>query len=151
MIDFGEIGDFKQAPAPENWKKAEGHIILSNFMTETYQIANQTSINKNKNSTVGLVKRKAKLRYEYSVNGQSYSSSRYSFGKSHLSADRLIARYPLGKEVSVFYNQDKPKQGVLVPGVKGSSIAANAVGGIVLLVLSIMGFAQVRRNKQTAN
>ncbi|MCK5685524.1 DUF3592 domain-containing protein, partial [bacterium] len=61
------------------------------------------------------------------------------------------ARYPLGKKVSVFYNPDKPKQGVLVPGVKGSSIAANAVGGIVLLVLSIMGFAQVRRNKQTAN
>ena len=170
-LDLEENGESIQTPIPENWQKTEGHIIFSNLYTEIFKIVdpfrkeitktprspliksntNKPSKIERKNPKITLIKREAKLKYDYRIGTQSFSSERYSFESGNISADKLIARYPLGKKVTVFYNPEKPQQSVLVSGVKASSIVAYAVGGIVLLVLSIMGFVQVRRDKQTAN
>lgn len=53
------------------------------------------------------------VEYEYSVDGQKYTSSRIlpfgdQFFDARHKAEELIVPYPVNKQVSVYYNPDKP-------------------------------------------
>lgn len=56
--------------------------------------------------------------YSYAVNGTSYTSERISFaaGVPPKETDEFLARYPVGKNVSVHYSPEKPSDAVLEPG-----------------------------------
>ncbi len=56
------------------------------------------------------------ISYRYAVGGRTYSSSQVSYGlmSSALHAKkRLVAAYPVGKRVSVYYDPDNPAAAVL--------------------------------------
>jgi hypothetical protein len=59
-----------------------------------------------------------RVAYSYAVNGTSYSSERISFaaGVPPKETESVVARYPVGKEVTVHYAPDKPSEAVLEPG-----------------------------------
>ncbi len=57
--------------------------------------------------------------YEYVVGDTLYHNDTVRFDQGSLSRsgkERLAGAYPVGKQVQVFYNPDKPKQAVLVRG-----------------------------------
>ena len=56
--------------------------------------------------------------YAYEVNGTAYSSERISFapGVPPKETDEIVARYPVGKPVTVQYSPEKPSEAVLESG-----------------------------------
>jgi hypothetical protein len=71
---------------------------------------------------------KAHIVYSYEVNGIALRASSVGAGKMS-SAAKLVKRYPVGKQVQVFYNPGKPKSALLERSGSGS---------IIILVLSIV-------------
>lgn len=61
--------------------------------------------------------------FEYSVFGEKFICDRLFYGVDIMSSlnlgnsKKLIKKYPVNKEVTVYYNPDKPKQSVVEPGL----------------------------------
>ena len=93
------------------------------------------------------VKSYPKIVYQYQVDGQKYESTRISFFSSSGNASQMVSRYPKGKTVRVYYNPDKFKQAVLVPG--NSSL--NFVPFIFAAVFIMLGLGMATMlRRQTA-
>jgi len=62
------------------------------------------------------------IQYEYYIEGNKMTSERVHFGYQASSnpsyAQEYINKYPIGKEVIVYYNPDDPRESVLEPQVK---------------------------------
>jgi len=59
------------------------------------------------------------IRYEYEVAGRKYTADRITYGKVARTggwAATMLARYPVGEEVTVYYDPRDPKSAVLRPG-----------------------------------
>ena len=78
----------------------------------------------------------AKIVYQYTIKGIEHSSARVSFGdygSSGSHAELLVAKYPAGKAVSVFYQPNDPSSAVLEPGLAGCPWLPLIVGSFFLL------------------
>lgn len=105
-----------------NWASTEGTIIAS------HKSYSYTDAGKMEN---------AEIRYEYTVGEKTYTSSVIKSGgdvSSHVSkrsqtdVDRLLAKYPIGTPVAVYYHPRMPKMACL-----------EKVGGEALLICLIFG------------
>jgi hypothetical protein len=84
-----------------------------------------------------------RVRYTYQVGGADYENDVVRIGLAGFGypfesqAAAHLARYPLGSEVSVFYQSDNPKHSVLEPGQVGTArlTVAAALLGIVAVFL----------------
>ena len=75
------------------------------------------------------------VRYKYYIDGIPYHCDRIQYeARSCTSevAERLVAKYPIGKSILVYYRDDDPETAVLEPGV-------SAVTGIIVMIL-LAGF-----------
>ena len=76
------------------------------------------------------------IRYEYVVDGKEFAAKRLGLEDTPASwrsyADGIVARFPIGREVEIFYNPDDPSEALLEPrdAVKWGAMAV--VGGIVI-------------------
>jgi len=63
------------------------------------------------------------IKYRYSVNGTDYTSKRYTYGAASTSdrgyAAGVVARYPKGKRITVYYDPAHPAESVLSVEVPG--------------------------------
>lgn len=78
--------------------------------------------------------------YQYQVKDQTYNGDRLGFGSGRFGkakADRKIALYPQGAQVSVHYDPADPSKAVLETKAMGGGL--NLTLGIILLVLGIVG------------
>ncbi len=69
---------------------------------------------------------KAEIRYIYSVDENPYTGDTVYVGShwgNYEEACRIVARYPEGKKVRVFFNPDDPRQAVLESGPQGTNFA----------------------------
>jgi hypothetical protein len=66
-----------------------------------------------------------RVAYSYAVNGTSYTAERISFaaGVPPKETASVVARYPVGKEVTVHYAPEKPSEAVLEPGTNRNVMA----------------------------
>jgi hypothetical protein len=89
----------------------------------------------------------ANLSYTYEVDGREYRSTRIYPGRPVLdgnpkSAAAIIAKYPAGALVSVFYNPANPAQAVLEPlnsiYAKVALLAGAGFGGLGLLAIFLL-------------
>jgi len=67
------------------------------------------------------------IKFAYEVAGQAYSGDRYRYSEIYLKRDYaadVIADYPEGKEVSVYYNPSEPADSLLHPGLMGIDLSA---------------------------
>lgn len=91
------------------------------------------------------------VKYEYTVNGKRFSGDRISMAEIIPESDieSTLDRYPVGKEVTVYYNPSNPRQAVLerdLPVDFGKGLAAVFAvlgGGAVLILLSIAKVPQL--------
>ncbi len=78
------------------------------------------------------------VEYEYQVAGQTYTGKRIAFGGTVATSNpnqaaAQLDRYPVGGEVTVYYNPEKPSEAVLER--KAGGFAWGLAVGIVCLVL----------------
>lgn len=78
------------------------------------------------------------VEYTYEVAGQTYSSQRLMFGairayNTTAKAQRTLARYPVGSQVTVYYDPAKPADSVL-ERIAGASTSMLVIGIAMILV-----------------
>lgn len=85
---------------------------------------------------------KANIVYEYVAGGARQFGERRSFSdyrsSSGLLAHRIVARYPVGTQVRVYYHPRKPELSVLEPGINWTAPLFIA-GGLILSVVGLVG------------
>ena len=92
--------------------------------------------------------------YRYVVNDLQYSGSRIKFGETSYNkeseAAAVVARYPAGTTIPIYYDPAGPDTAVLEPGVTSGSYLFLAIGAcfiILALVLTpIIAISSLRKN-----
>jgi len=117
----------------ESWSQTSATILSS-------EIGYSTSHSRHGGSSTTYG---AKITYQYSVNGVSYTSNTISYGyaysSDHDAASQLVDNYPVGKIVTIYYNPDNPSEAVLISGIDSSTWIFFSFG----LFFSIIGIAIV--------
>jgi hypothetical protein len=85
------------------------------------------------------------ITYSYMVNGSEYSHTSTlkipGFGgkRNRLElAEYLVAQYPSGRTISVFYNPDDPSQSELKTGITYRTLLETALGVVLLVIAGIL-------------
>lgn len=111
-----------QSRASKDWPTAQGVIARSGL--SRVKLLNEE-------------KYQADVKYHFQVNGRDYSGTRISFmsttGSSEKAQYALIEPYPVGAEVTVYYDPDDPSSSILVPG-SGSLVTRIIFYAIPLLL-----------------
>jgi len=106
-----------------SWPIAEGLVSHSAVLLRTEQTSNSN------NAAIY----KADIAYRFKVQGRDYSSSQITlmdYSSSMARAEDLVARYPDGSSVSVYYNPANPSESVLEPGATRGIQILGLIGGI---------------------
>jgi hypothetical protein len=117
-----------------NWPAVQGRVVQSSVDTHT---VTKTSNNKRRTTT----EYRATIRYEYAVNGVTYTNDRITVertgysGKNRGAAENSARAYPSGSSVTVHYDPRNPATAVLQTGAAGpASWILPALGPIFLVV-----------------
>ena len=112
-----------------NWPSVSGVVAESEIIEKT-----SSSSEGGRNTT-----EVSQIKYSYEVNHVQYSGSTVSYRKDN--DDRKnVERYPVGKEVVVYYQPDNPEECVLETGVDFTSyflLVSGIVSFLVVLVATI--------------
>ena len=90
------------------------------------------------------------IRYGYSVNGVSHESSSINSIDTPSYPDSYANRYPVGKDVIVYYNPKNPAEAVLEPGLVAILKAFDGyselffVVGIFFIIIGILDIKKIR-------
>jgi len=123
-----------------NWPTATGHVLSS------------TAVELERETSDGLVSTFIPIiRYEYDVAGTPHTSARLNFlSDEHRTfidrraAEQVVAKYPVGASVDVFYNPANPKQAALdvpKPAAHNAVLAygvTNLIAGALIIALGIV-------------
>ena len=105
---FGLYGLIIEIPT-YNWNETCGVIVKSNLVNT--RLPSQPGYSK-----------KVYVSYEYKVSGKKYISDKIS-GSVHIQLGidiynkKIIDRYPVGKQINVYYDSNEPENAVLIRGV----------------------------------
>jgi hypothetical protein len=130
----------KRGMATAEWPTTPGTVDISHMETE---ISRGTSGGGSTEMDV------AKIAYAFDVAGQTYRGDRIStfdhrVGRNTERAKEQLARYPVGKKVTVSYDPLAPHRSVLEPGVQtGAKVMVGA--GIGFFFLSMFLFKAAGR------
>ena len=130
LIVVGILKKNKAAKAAKTWLPTSGIILGSRVET-------RRSRDSEGNSKVSY---HPVVDYQYQVIGQSFNGDRIGFSQGNFAsakADKLIAPYQEGAQVTVYYDPSDPSQAVLV--TKDFSTGSMTIVGIILLVLGLFG------------
>lgn len=122
---------FMEALRSTHWPHTEGQIVSSE-MAFRHRIPGR-------HARSG---RRAKLLYEYRVNGNTYTSDRIHFVRTYSStssARRRLSEYPVGKQVLVYYSPHEPSKAILEPGLSLSA-GLPLFWGLLMILLCSMAF-----------
>lgn len=111
------------------WAQTTGRIVKSGMEARHHQFAGEAE----------TVTNTPAVRYEFSAGGVKYTGARIAIGGNSGAAETVLARYPAGKSVAVFYDPSDPNECVLERDIpKGilsgcllmAALAAAAAAGI---------------------
>ena len=94
------------------------------------------------------------VRYEYEVSGKKYTSDVITFGMRYSfpsapEAEQMLARYPQGQPVTVYFNPHDPSMACLAPGTVPDSVPFIIWSSALFLLAGIFcivsGIISVRR------
>jgi len=132
LIVAAGVYKYMEVMRAARWPKAQGRVVTSTSEARTVR-----SGGPDRNDTERRTF--AKIVYEFSVAGRKYKGGRVSIGEDmgNFEVAETIARYPVGKDVTVYYNPVKPSECVLErdvpPGLwKGFAIILAVVVGLIV-------------------
>jgi hypothetical protein len=114
----------QNARASAAWPTAEGTITSSEVTRST--------------DAEGADSYSPEVTYTYSVNNAGYSNDTIKFGENSYSSRRkaqeIVDNYPAGKNVTVYYDPERPDRSVLEPGVSAGSYIVLGIGVFFILI-----------------
>lgn len=127
------IGLFKLSSS-RNWLATEGKVIASSV--EEIRQTNQMLINEGASN----FEYKVNVKYEYSVDGQSYTGDVVTAGlpnvfDSQSDAENIVAQYSNDKTIELFYDPSKPQNSALI------TAKSVPITGFVIMFLMIVAIA----------
>jgi len=111
LILFAAIYKSLQVRAAREWPSTPGKVVTSNSQVRDVRI-----LDDRREDDYRLEPRNfANIVYQYTVRGQTLSNNRVSLGedRGNFEVAETIARYPVGTDVTVFYNPLHPHEAVL--------------------------------------
>ena len=85
------------------------------------------------------VRQRTEIIYEYTLGGKTLQSGRVSYADDYSDAQltdakltETVRRYPVGEEVTVYFDPNDPKESVLEPKLNSTIYVAMAVCGLVV-------------------
>ena len=127
------VRDIMNGLNSRNWPITTGTIIQSGIHTRQ-----KTDEDGFTSTTYG-----ATVVYTFNISGKEFKETRRSFSGVRTSsvrqAEQILARYPQGSSVTIYYHPDNPSLCVLEPGVSWLTYA----GMIILLGLLVFGILGV--------
>lgn len=119
----------QNARASANWPTAEGEIIASEVTRSS--------------DSEGGDSYSPEVTYRYTVENQQHESYTIKFGENSYSsrrrAETIAETYPVGRDVTVYYDPEQPGRSVLEPGVTGGSYIVLGVGVFFVVLTLIIG------------
>jgi len=140
------LSDIPTGIASQGWPTTEGNIISSRLEEHMFKEYEGDYYK----DTV------AYIRYQYSVNGISYSSSAVNSTNAPFYPARIGSRYPVGKDVTVHYNPRNPSKAVLETGIVLNEEAFDVISGYItgagvfIMVLGLSGLPKVIKGTENA-
>lgn len=113
LLIFGTLYKYYEVRKTMAWRRTPGRIVAARARARKVRTA-QTH-----DRALGggdhQIRNFAEITYEYHVGGRSYRGSRVSIGEDlgNHDVEGRLARYPVGREVSVFYDPSRPQDAVL--------------------------------------
>jgi hypothetical protein len=115
-----------------SWPTVPGTIFVSQLVTKTDVDVNSVGF-KMITATYG-----AKIRYSYAVNGRPLKGGRVGWTGGLARTDRYarkrMAKYPVGRQVTVYYQPGHPENAVLETAAQGS-----VTGGLLTATFLLLG------------
>ena len=144
LIVYGS-GELSLARDSEDWPSTTGTVV------KTYVIEDYDGDDERYYYT-------PYVNYEFSVEGVNYTSNDIYVGsgfgryRSESTAERQLEDYPVGSEVTVYYNSENPNNCALFPGVSATHYSG-IIGGIVMILIAgpaiiIFVYAMVMERKE---
>jgi hypothetical protein len=128
---FKAYPDYKAAKESSLWPQAEGVILRSEV--------NQRRGKKNKTQY------SSDISYSYEIDGKRYQSSQVYIGSEGTSSSsskdayKYKNKYPVGKQVTVFYSKNEESNAILEPGVKKNHYIFLGIG-LFFAVVGLLAF-----------
>lgn len=153
LMLYAGVRELIKAKSSNNWPTTTGKIVSSevyrDIIPKEYRKADndeklpsafENLVSTQASGSRGRPSYEADVFYKYYVNDIEYSSNMVSFGgwisENAKDAQRIVSRYPQGKEVTVHYNQDMPEESILEPGASSGSYFTI----VFALVFAAVGF-----------
>ena len=130
IMIFSSVRARKAAERAATWPSIQGTVTSAELVTHRHH---------NSKTHTTSYTYEPKVEYSYSVLGTTYSGKKLAYGPTSYAenkAKELMARYPLGQAVSVYYNTEDPAESVLNPAAPNTTTLT--VVGIILCVLALV-------------
>jgi hypothetical protein len=111
LILFAAVYKSLQVRAASDWPSTPGKVVVSNSEVREVGV-----MDKDREDGFRLEPRNfANIVYQYSVSGETFSNNRVSIDddRGNFGVAETIARYPVGADVTVYYNSRHPRDAVL--------------------------------------
>lgn len=98
--------------------------IRASGFPKTTGVVTKSSVESHRGSK-GRITYSAAIEYSYSVAEKQYRGKQYRFGQTSSTggnAQEIVAAFPVGRKVAVFYSPDDPATAVLKPGLEGTDL-----------------------------
>jgi hypothetical protein len=135
------------------WPTTEGTIVSNRMVGFNIKLYDETFYT---DDGTDYTNYEVYLRYQYVVNGSSYSSTAVNAIDALYYPASLASRYPVGNDVIVYYNPQDPGEAVLEPGIVDVAQAFDMFSyllfgtGIYFIYLSIASLKKrMRKNNQS--
>lgn len=121
------IKDWRHYRESENWVPVTAQIVSGNI-----------SARRGSKSTSYVLD----IKYSYKVLGQSYENNQFSFGSegtgydTRKKAEGILAKYPIGNQVTIYYDPNNPQQAVL-------ERKYDSTGAILAVIVGILGIGMI--------
>lgn len=129
--------------ASKDWPTAEGTITQSEL--EKRRKKGGAASNQRRNRFTYT----PRVTYEFIVEGQTYTGTRLSFSDYATSNEdqmqQVLAPYPVGTQITVYYDPDKPTECSLQTGFGWTPVAVTGAGCILSFIGSIALAGSIKR------
>lgn len=142
------IKGFRTAGAQRSWPTTNGTVVESSIQRESFASRRRSGFSMSRSSggttrgiRIGGGSYYPRILYNYQVANQTYSGSSSgatsSRGYSHSRAQDIIAQYPTGATIPVYYDPANPADSILQPGKAGCGLVFVIAIGVVVMLFGL--------------